>query len=390
MADSFVDPDLSNPKRPWNEYFEAKVGFRNYWYPACFSSEIQDGEVVIRKILGEGILLRRVRGKVRAIRDRCIHRGAKFSDKVECYTPDTITCFYHGFTFNWEDGKVETVFGAPTSAVIGSQRRIQTYPVEEANGLVFVFVGDPDYKVPPLAHDVPPGFLDPGISQEGVDIVVKANWRTGPEGGLDEIHRYLHRDSPLLLYAKKSIPLGHAGAAGQMELIEGEAGPKGIIDRFKPDRMFWDGVIKGEVVVSGVNFGPQPDTGKHKRTLYTSVWLPACLKVVSFPDDGFTLFEWYVPIDENTHRCFMTFIAECGTEAEVQKFREDFKLRWKPLAVDGFLMQDAMARESIHEFYRHDRAWLQECLVEDDVMIMEWRRLCSRNSRGVQRPSHVV
>ncbi len=107
-------------------------------------------------------------------------------------------------------------------------------------------------------------------------------------------------------------------------------------------------------------------------------------------DDGFTLFEWYVPIDENTHRCFMTFIADCGSEAQVQKFREDFKLKWKPLAVDGFLMQDAMARESIHNFYKHDRAWLQECLVEDDVMIMEWRRLCSRNSRGVQRPSHVV
>ncbi|MET0657017.1 MAG: Rieske 2Fe-2S domain-containing protein [Steroidobacteraceae bacterium] len=383
-AKSFVDPDLLANKKHWREYFEAKVGFRNYWYPACFSHEVLEGEVITRTILGEGMLLRRVRGQVRAIRDRCIHRGVKFSDKVECYTPDTISCWYHGFTFRWNDGVVCSIFGAPESSAVGT-RHVKTYPVQEAKGMVFVFVGDADFQIPPLAYDVPPGFLDENTALEGESIIVRANWRLGPEGGIDEIHRYLHRDSPLLVNTSKSMPLGHAAARDQFELVERPDGPKGVIDHFKAEKMFFDGQIDGKTVVKGPNFGP---TGR--RPVYSSAWLPSCVKVVGFPDEGITLFEWYVPIDEVTHRCFMTLSKPCNLAGDAAEFKEAFKLRWKPLGLDGFLMQDVRARESQQQFYAHDRAWLEEGLVEDDFMLMQWRKLCSRHSRGVQTPDHLV
>jgi len=114
--------------------------------------------------------------------------------------------------------------------------------------------------------------------------------------------------------------------------------------------------------------------------------MPSCLKISGFPADGITFFEWYVPIHETTHRCFMTFGKSCATAAEAEAFTHDFQLRWKPLAIEGFLMQDVMARESAQGFYQNDRAWLEEGLVEDDFMLIEWRKLCSRNNRGIQSP----
>jgi carbazole 1,9a-dioxygenase terminal dioxygenase component len=383
-AKTFVDPELLANKKAWREYFAAKLGFRNHWYAACFSSEIKESEVVVRKILGESILLRRVQGKVYAIRDRCIHRGIRLSDKVECHTPDTISCWYHGFTFRWQDGVVCAVFGSPESSAIG-KRRIKTYPVEEAKGMVFAFVGDSDFDVPPLAHDVPPGFLDAERQLEGESQIVKANWRLGPEGGIDEVHRYLHRESALLLNTRSSLPLGHTAARDQVEVVETAAGPKGVIDHFKANKMFFDGQIDGKTVVKGVDFGPGG-----RRAVYASAWLPACAKIVGFPDPAIVFYEWYVPIDETTHRCFLTMTKTCASLDEIQEFQREYSMRWKPLAIDGFLQQDIMARESAQHYYQHDRAWIDEGLIEDDFMLIEWRKLCSRHNRGIQTPEHLL
>ncbi len=382
---SFVDEDLLAKKKSWRDYFAAKMGFRNHWYVACMSRELREGEVLARTLLGEEILLRRIEGEVFAIRDRCIHRGVKLSDKIECHTAGTISCWYHGFTYRWQDGLVVSIFGAPESSAVGT-KRIRTYPVAERNGLVFVFIGDPAQEVPDLARDVPHDFLDPDLVIEGENYVIQSNWRLGPEGGIDEIHRYLHRESPLLLNTRSSLPLGHTAMRGQFELVEEGDGPFGIIDRFKADKMFFDATIDGEVVVSGVNFGAEG----RRRTVSASVWMPGCLRVEGFPDEGLTLYEWYVPIDETSHRCFMTLGRKCAASAEATAHRHAFETRWKPLALEGFLFQDVKARESAQSYYANDRAWLEECLVEEDFMLIEWRKLCSRRNRGVQAPEHLL
>ncbi|WP_068076650.1 Rieske 2Fe-2S domain-containing protein [Novosphingobium lentum] len=373
-----VDPELLQRKTSWQPYFAAKLGFRDHWYVACFSHELGEGAVVLRQIMGEGILLRRIDGAVYAIRDRCIHRGVRLSEKVECHTADTISCWYHGFTFRWATGDLCAVFGAPESTAIG-KKKIETYPVSEAKGLVFVYIGEQGATPPPLAHDCPPNFLDDDNVVEGEARMVASNWRLGPEGGLDEIHRYLHRESPLLLNIQGSMPLGHTAMRGQFELIDGEDGPRGIIDRFKAEKMFFDAEIDGVTVAKGVNFG-----AAKRRAVYSSCWMPACLKVEGFPDDGVTLFEWYVPVDETTHRCFITFGKHCADAAGEAAFRREYHTRWLPLAIDGFLSQDIMARESSQHYYQNDRAWFEEGLIGEDFMLIEWRKLCSRRQRTVQ------
>jgi len=387
--DSFVDEALLGRVKTWRNYFAAKVGFRNHWYAACYSRELAAGDFLARTILGEDILFRRTGGKVYAVKNRCIHRGVRFSEKPECHTEGTISCWYHGFTYRWEDGVLCNIIGAPNSQLIG-KRRIKIYPVEEALGIVFVFVGDADATVPPLHTDVPPTFFDSGRVLEGESRIVAANWRTGPEGGLDEIHRYLHRDSRLLLNTKATMPLGHVGVRAHCEVVEAEDGPKGVIDHFNPGTMYFEADIEDQKgIVTGVRFADSGGPPKPKRTVSASVWLPGVLRVQGFPAPDLTFFEFYTAIDETRHRCFLAITRVCETDAEREKFRSEFVTRWRRYAIEDFLSQDISARESTQWFYRHDRAWLQEVLVEEDFMLMEWRRLASRHARGIQKPSHM-
>lgn len=387
IQDSFVDESLLSRVKTWRDYLAAKVGFKNHWYAGCFSREIREGETLVRVLLGERILMRRIKGKVYAMKDRCIHRGVRFSEKVECHTDNTITCWYHGFTFRWADGMLTNIVGAPQSKLIG-KHKIKIYPVEEAKGMVFVFVGDEGYNAPPLSHDVPPTFLDDDRFFEGEDFIIKANWRTGPEGGIDEIHRYLHRDSTLLLNTKATMPLGHVGVKNQCEKITDPEGPKGVIDHFNADAMYFDVEIDGvPEAVTGIRFASTGD--KKKRTVSASCWLPGVLRVQGFPEDETTFFEFYVPISETEHRCFMTMGRKCANADEQQQFSSRFNTRIKRYAINNFLMQDVAARESTQHFYKHDEAWLEEVFTEEDFMIMEWRKIASQHNRGIQPPSRM-
>lgn len=387
LRTSFVDESLLPNVKAWRDYYLAKVGFRNYWYAACLSHEIPEGDWLSRKILGEDILFRRIDGKVLAIKDRCIHRGVRLSDQVECHSKNTISCWWHGYTFRWDDGTLTNIVGAPESKLIG-KRKIKTYPVEEAQGMVFAFIGDDTATVPPLSDHVPPTFLDADRVVEGEMMVVESNWRLGPEAGLDEIHRYLHRTSTLLLDVKALLPLGHRGAKTQCEIVENGSGPKGIIDRFASDTMYFEVDIENTpAAVTGVRFA---DTGiKRNRTVATSCWLPGVLRVEGFPEDGGCFYEFYVPINETQHRCFMMISQTCRTAEESSAFRARYKTRWRPYAIYNFLKQDVKARESAAAFYDDDRAWIDEVLAEEDFMLIEWRKLCSRHSKGVQTPSHL-
>jgi carbazole 1,9a-dioxygenase terminal dioxygenase component len=185
------------------------------------------------------------------------------------------------------------------------------------------------------------------------------------------------------------MPLGHVGVRPQCEVVEEEDGPKGVIDHFNPGTMYFDTDIEEQKgIVTGVRFA---DTGapKPKRAISASVWLPGVLRVQGFPDIGLTFFEFYTPINETQHRCFLAITRVCENDDERLRFRSDFVTRWRRYAIEDFLTQDITARESTQWFYRHDRAWLQEVLVEEDFMLMEWRKLASRHARGVQKPSNM-
>ncbi|RVT92945.1 carbazole dioxygenase [Sphingomonas crocodyli] len=392
VADSFVEERLLKKVPRWRNYLEAKFGFRNHWYPVKFSREIAEGEVITAKIMGEEILLKRIDGKVFAIRDRCIHRGVKLSEKVECYTRGTITCWYHGFTYKWDSGKLCDIIASPNTPIIG-KKALKSYPVEEAKGLVFVFVGDPDYEPHPLSRDVPPTFLDDDMVAHGASYMVKSNWRLGCENGIDDLHIYLHRQSPLVPNTQRSLPLGHTDRPDDFyELFEASDGPKGIAPRkFKDAKpMAYEGRVEGKVVVTGTKMHTTPEEAAKKRTTGHYVCLPGVLRVDNFPFTGLFQFEWYVPVSDDTHLYIITIAKRCATEEERAEHEHEFLHRWKPVSLEGFNNEDVFAREALQPFYNHDDNWLEETLVREDNGIIQWRELCHRHSSGVQKPSDVL
>jgi carbazole 1,9a-dioxygenase terminal dioxygenase component len=381
----FVDAAILERVRIGREYVAAKYGFRNHWYPALFSAEIAEEQVVPVQLLGERILLKRVDGQVYGIRDRCLHRGVQLSRKIECFTKNTITCWYHGFTYRVQDGMLCNIVGAPQSAVIG-KKRIRTYPVQEAKGLVFVFVGDDLNPLPPLAEDVPPDFLAPGLAVRGVRSDVNANWRVGCENGFDSTHIFIHRDAELIRNNDLALPLGLVPKGrSSFQSVEEPGAPKGVFDLFDPDHVtpVFEGAIDQQTVLTG-----NPEAA-NKLPHHISIWLPGVLRVHPWPDPTLTQYEWYVPIDGERHIYLRTLGKLVAGAEEEQQFEREFEARWRPLALEGFNLDDIWAREATEDFYRDDTGWLREQLFEADGNIIEWRRLASRHNRGIQLPEHL-
>ena len=400
----FVDEELLKKVPRWRNYFAAKLGFRNHWYPIRFSREVEENIVVSVKLLGEDILLKRIDGKVHAIRDRCVHRGVKLSKKVECHTRPTITCWYHGFTYKWETGELCDVIASPENRIIG-RKKIKTYPVQEAKGLVFVFVGDDDFPVPDLATDVPPTFLDESMHVEGAAYPVESNWRLGCENGIDPLHIYIHRESRLVPNTQRSIPLGHRDApapegktSGHRQgsvFFEENGAPKGIFHAFEEAsgaavQPLYEGRIQGEVVVVSTKMHSTPEEAKMKRTTGDFVCLPGVLRVDNFPFRGLFQFEWYVPITETSHLYIITIGKSCADDKERAEHSHNFWNRWKHESLEGFNNDDVWAREALQDFYRADSNWLEETLVHEDQAIIDWRELCHKHARGVQKPGDVI
>ena len=129
-------------------YEAAVVGFRGYWYPAIKSHDVR-GKPVQVQLLGEKIMLKRERGRVFALHDRCPHRGVPLSHAMATQEfPGTWSCCYHGWTFDLETGKlVAAITDGPESPIAG-KCNVRTYPVEERLGMVWLYHGDDDPPPP--------------------------------------------------------------------------------------------------------------------------------------------------------------------------------------------------------------------------------------------------
>jgi carbazole 1,9a-dioxygenase terminal dioxygenase component len=377
--EAFLDDPASHQqiKHAWRPYLEAKLGFRNHWYPVLFSHDLDGDTPKPVKVLGERVLLRRVDGRVYAVEDRCAHRRVPFSAKLECYTQETVTCWYHGFTYNFRDGKLVQVLTEPGCVLIGKMA-IKTYPVQEAQGMIFVFVGDGE--PPAIQEDVPPGFLNADLAARGIRREVKSNWRLGTENGFDTTHIYIHRNSKLIKTTDALLPLGLVPTSKHsMDIVEGP-GPKGVIDKLADNYVpVFDSTI-GEVTVSA-----QMKPNGKAVAYSVSVWLPCVLRVEGFPSPEITQFEWYVPIDEKTHMYWQVLVKKISTPEEVVAFQTEVDSYWEDVALRGFNDDDVWAREALEDAYTVGGGWAKERLFKPDMCIVEWRKLASKHNRGIQR-----
>ncbi|MGI5219420.1 Rieske 2Fe-2S domain-containing protein [Nocardia sp. CA-290969] len=395
-------PNTRKPKpSSWPRYIEAELGFRDHWYPAFFGAELTEADISdhhgdevsnIRTevLLGERILFRRVNGKVYAVEDRCRHRGVTLAARPECYTADTITCWYHGFTYNIEDGKLATVITDPQCPHIG-RIGLHSYPTEELAGIVWVYIGDDD--PPPLAADIQPELLeaDLTVAPFGWSKVVNSNWRIAAENAFDPGHAYIHRNSELVIENRVPTVLSNTNIkrGNGMEVVDPEEGPIGVRIERAGGTQVWEAVA-AEGVSIGARFRPGDPGAMEGMVPDVSIWLPAGVTVDPFPAPGIMQFEWFIPVDRGRHRYMMTW-AKRGltTEAQRQEFFAELEGSWLNDVPEKFNHDDVFAREAMAEFYDRGEGWANERLYGPDAVITAWRRLVSHRGGKIQTPAHA-
>ena len=387
-------------RKPYQKYLDAELGLRNHWYPALFGQELREGETRGEMLLGERIYFKRAGGAVYAVEDRCRHRGAAFSAKPECYSQNTITCWLHGFTFDVRDGKLVQVITEPGSGAIG-KINLKSYPVEERNGVVFVFIGDVD-PPPPLAGDVQPKFWNPGLKFHPLmRHRINANWRISAENGYDAGHIYAHRNSAIVTELNIPLPLGTFSPKKEGVVVYDEEGPspKGVVKLQGKDVQVWSADVEDQTVVAA-NIDDPDNPPEEGADIDVGLFMPCGLEVDWFPMPGMIHFEWYVPIDETSHMYIITQSKYCETEEEERAFHEECEnwlgpLVWKQPDGQtdypgdgptwGFNNFDSFGREQLEHVYAKEDWWQEERLYRPDYIIVRWRMLVAKHMRGIQK-----
>ena len=128
------------------------------------------------------VLARNSTGHVIGFHDHCPHRGASF-DKVTLENDDSVSCLYHGFTFNTQDGKLESGLGVKPEC-----SSLKMIDCMEKNGLVWGCIdGDDEIKPPQELEEM----NDPTFRKISGSVLVKCPVEPLIENILDILH--LHK-----------------------------------------------------------------------------------------------------------------------------------------------------------------------------------------------------
>ncbi len=158
---------------------------RRHWLPACLIEEVPepDGDPVKVRLLGEDLVVfRDTNGRVGVLDEYCPHRRASlvFGRNEEC----GLRCLYHGWKVD-VDGNIVEMASEPAASGLVSKVKHKSYPVHEAAGFVWVYMGPaaekPEFD-PPVFQPTP----DTKISI--AKIIIDCNWAQILEGAIDSAH----------------------------------------------------------------------------------------------------------------------------------------------------------------------------------------------------------
>lgn len=111
-----------------------------HWYVAALADEVTTRRPTARTIMETPIVLwRDADGRATAVVDRCLHRNARLSggDVFD----GLIGCPYHGWTYDATGACVHVPSEGPDGCTL--RRQLETFPVREQDGVVWVYLGTP-------------------------------------------------------------------------------------------------------------------------------------------------------------------------------------------------------------------------------------------------------
>lgn len=119
---------------------------RDYFHPVAVADDVGEAPVPVR-LLGERLVLVRLGGGLRCLRDLCIHRATPLS--LGSVEGDELVCAYHGWQFG-ADGRCTRIPALPAGRSIPERARVDAFETTVQHGLVWVCLGTPRAAVPPF------------------------------------------------------------------------------------------------------------------------------------------------------------------------------------------------------------------------------------------------
>jgi phthalate 4,5-dioxygenase oxygenase subunit len=345
---------------------------RRYWLPALLADEVgePDGTPARIRLLGEDLMaFRDSKGRIGLLEENCPHRGASLALGVneEC----GIRCLYHGWKFA-VDGECLDTPTEPEGSTMKTRVRAKAYPVHEAGGMIWTYMGPADQQPPFPEFE---WLSMPGDHSLAFKILEDCNYAQAVEGTIDSAHAgILHRESPWG---------GEAKYPHEKDLtpkLEVEYAPYGL--RYGATRQMnaeKNHVRITQVLLPFYTMIPPDGAGPRKDRRLVNAFVPR--------DDTSTWhIQWFFdptqPIDK-AHR-----IEEGGIWLD-----KDFR---KLRNIDNWYMQDrAMMRSEnmsgIKGILTQDHAVSEtqgaildrtkEHLGTSDIAVVAWRRLMLRSAR---------
>lgn len=116
---------------------------RNTWYVAAMSTEVGSEALFHRRLLDTSVLIyRQADGTPVAMRDRCPHRFAPLH--LGKRVGDGVACHYHGLQFNCSG---QCTFNPHGDGKTPPNARVQTFPLQERYGFIWIWMGDAPAEV---------------------------------------------------------------------------------------------------------------------------------------------------------------------------------------------------------------------------------------------------
>ncbi len=160
---------------------------RRYWQPVTGSAAVGPKGVKSVRLLGEDLVLfRDASGQLGLVEPWCAHRRVHLNTGY--IVPEGLRCPYHGWTYGTQ-GQCVLQPGEPAGSRLKEHVSLKSYPVEEAGGLVFAYMG-------PLPAPLLPRWdflVDQPLMRQIGYVIAPYNWAQGMENSYDAVHaEWLH------------------------------------------------------------------------------------------------------------------------------------------------------------------------------------------------------
>jgi phthalate 4,5-dioxygenase len=356
---------------------------RRYWLPALLDEEIRepDGTPVRVRILGDNLVAFRASDGTLGIVDAaCPHRLASLA--LGRNEEGGLRCIYHGWKFG-TDGACLEMPTEPEGYNFRDRLRIRSYPVREAGGIVWVYLGPPELEPAFPAFD---WTQQPRDQIATVKFFENANYLQMAEGAIDSAHtRFLHRGTIEPNEEKTRNNLTR-DLAPKLECADTCYGFRYVAIR-KPNE--------------------NPDKLKTvKMTRY--VFPTTAITSRQISRDNPALLQIFVPVDDQHTMHYSIWHSLVGKPVDQERQRARYCMRpgidldaqWRPFAtlenwyqqdrekmkngswtgIDSLMMQDAACQETMGPITDHS----QERLGTSDVAIIRLRRRLLESVRAFQ------